>query len=360
MKSTLFALVLVLVSGTKAFSQVMVDMDALCAAEAGGEAVVPASDERPALKLHSFGAHDLILVDRGFCRTYLESKLTVDQPSREANPSRELSSGGWKVKLYISHSFTNYFNSDVSFRSSRYNVEIKDFEWAERGSRDFFNPNNWFKNGTNPAQMIDEPSNTFTVSIEKDGNEFYLSAFHPKFFQKPNQVKQMTGTIDGVPVNTVQAVDPLPRPDAPAIGESPLIRNEFTYGQMLYEVGYGHRFTVLRSKIGNITYIPHVGVGVMFGSNLSVMTKPGAWYEYEEKRVPLALNGYGASVGNRIEVDFGRKERFGVFYENRVGVYNMQSKFSDGTEKFRLGFMGNSIGMKFVLFHTKSKPNGFN
>ena len=360
MKHTLFALVLVLISGSKAFSQAMVDMDALCGEEAGGAVSSTASDDHPSLKLHAFGAHDLILVDRGFCKTYLESKTVLAQPTPGPVSSSQPSIGGWKVRLYMSHSFTTYFNSNVSFHSSRYNVEIKDYEWAERGSRDFFKPSNWFKDGTNPAQMIDEPTNTFTVSIEKDGNEFYLSVFHPKFFQQPGQIKQMTGTIDGVPVNGMQAIDPQARPDSPQPGESPLIRNEFTYAQMLYEVGYGHRFTVLQSKIGNITYIPHVGVGVMFGANHSVMTRPGAWYDYDEQRQHIGLNGYGVSVGNRIEMNFGKKEKFGVFYENRIGVYNMESKFTDGTEKFRLGFMGNSIGMKFVLFHTKPKKTGFN
>jgi hypothetical protein len=357
--SLILCLALCIASGQGALSQTVegqaLGAEELCSAPQGEEVSVPASEEHPLLKLHSLDDHELILVDRGFCGPFLESRSSSVPAPSLSPPAERPSTGGWKIRLYLSHSFTRYFNSDVSFQSSRYNVEIKDYEWAERGSRNFFNPSNWFKNGTNPAQIIDEPTNTFTVSIEKDGNEFYLSAFHPKFIQQQGQVKQMSGTIDGVPVNTVQRVDPLPRADAPKPGESPLVRNEFTYGQMLYEVGYGHRFTLLKSRIGNIAYIPQVGVGVMVGSNFSLMTKPGVWNDYVEKRVPMGLNGYGASVGNRIEFNFGAREKFGIFYENRAGLYQMQSKFSDGTMRFRLGFVGNSVGMKFMLFHARSK-----
>jgi hypothetical protein len=246
-------------------------MEELCSSSTGEPFAASTTEETPALKLHTFGSNDLILVDHGFCRNYAES-LKLDGPKET----------GWKIRFYMSHSFTRYFNSDVSFHSSRYNVEIKDYEWAERGSRNFFNPSNWFTDGRNPAQMIDEPTNTFTISIEKGGNEFYLSAFHPKFLQAEHQVKYASGTIDGVPVNGRIAIDPTGSNEPPPIGTSPLIRNEFTYAQMLYEVGYGHKFTLLQSRIGNITYVPHVGVGFMMGKGYSVMTKPGHWYEFED------------------------------------------------------------------------------
>jgi len=326
----------------KAFSQEM-DADLLCSNVHPAEAApVAATAERPALKLEQIGQEDHIFVDQGFCKTYRESKL---------------GDGGWKVRLYTSHSFTRYFNSNIRFQSSRYSVEIKDYEWAERGSRSFFNPSNWFVDGHNPAQMIDEPTNTFTISIEKDGHEFYLSIFHPKFFQASNQIKQMSGTINGIPVDGVQPINAPYHDGGPAPGESQLVVNEFGYAQMLYEVGYGHRFTVLKSKIGNVTYVPHVGVGLMFGKNHSVMVKPGQWWEFDESSERIQMNGYGASVGNRVELNLP-SERFGIFYENRVGIYNMESPFFDGTQKFKLGFVGNSVGMKFVLFHTKPKNKG--
>ena len=299
-------------------------------------------EENPSLKLVTLPEDDLLFLDRGFCSIFTETQ------KNDASP------GSWKIRFYASHSFTRYFNSDISFQSSRYSVEIKDYEWAERGSREFFTPREWAKPGSNPAQILDEPTNTFTVSIERDGHEFYLSAFHPKFLQATGQVKQMSGVIDGVAVDQVQAVsEPFHgynfRP-----GESKLARNEFTYGQMLYEVGYGHRFTLIRSRIGNITYIPHVGVGLMAGRNLSVMVKAGEWWEFDESKTGLGVNGFGASAGNRIELN-SKSEKIGVFYENRIGYYKMEEKFYDGTQKFNLGFVGNSVGLKFMFHHKKNR-----
>ncbi len=310
------------------------DLDRFC----GGHE--NAGVEAPAMKLLSLPEDDLLFVDQGFCPVLRESRTT--------DPAAE----GWKIRFYASHSFTRYFNSDISFQSSRYSVEIRDYEWAERGSREFFTAREWAKPGSNPLQMLDEPTNTFTISIEKNGHEFYLSAFHPKFLQAQNQHKHMTGFIDGVAVDQVQAVsEPFHgynfRP-----GESKLVRNEFTYGQMIYEVGYGHRFTLIRSRIGNVSYIPQVGVGLMMGRNLSVMVKAGEWWEFDESKTGLGPNGFGASAVNRIELN-SRNEKIGVFYENRVGTYKMESKFFDGTQKFNLGFVGNSVGVKFLLHHKK-------
>ena len=158
---------------------------------------------------------DLVILDKGFCAEYLklevkESVLELDKGMtsnvQEICPEPK-TDDKWKLRLYASHSFTTYFNSDVTFQSSRYNVEIKDYQWAERSSREFFLPSEWKKPGNNPAQMIDEPTNTFTMSLEKNGHEFFISAFHPKFLQADNQVKHITGTIDGVAVDGVAPVN---------------------------------------------------------------------------------------------------------------------------------------------------------
>ena len=57
----------------------------------------------------------------------------------------------WKLRLYLSHSFTTYYNTDIKFSSSRYNVEIKDYQWIERGSREFFQYAKWTEQGNNPT-----------------------------------------------------------------------------------------------------------------------------------------------------------------------------------------------------------------
>jgi len=314
-----------------------------------------------------------IIIDNGFCEHYMEKesdslvKETFLQTDKGINLNPELClkdyshepalllkpTDKWKVRFYASHSYTTYFNSDVTFKSTRYNVEIKDYEWAERSSREFFSPKTWKEKGNNPFQMIDEPSNTFVVSIEKDGNEFFLSAFHPKFLQANDQVKYMKGTIDGTAVDGIYDVykpfdgyDQVP-------GESELVYNGNTHKQMTFEAGWGHRFKLIDTKFGSVTYVPSIAAGVMVGQNSSVMIKEGEWWEFEGRTDKYGVQGFGGSLTNRVEIN-SPKERFGIFYENKLSMYKQEHGFLDGTQKYNLGFMGNSFGMKFMIYNPKN------
>lgn len=317
----------------------------------------------------------LIIVDDGFCQHFMQKEseymvketllqtdkafsldpyncYDVKQPEAEVPMLKP--SDKWKIRFYASHSYTTYFSSDVTFRSTRYNVEIKDYEWAERGSRKYFNPETWKEEGNNPFQMIDEPTNTFTLSIEKDGHEFFLSAFHPKFLQEENQVKYMEGTIDGVAVAGFQDVNKPFDGYNQTPGESELVRNQNTHKQMTFEVGYGYRFKLLDTKVGSINYVPSIGLGVMVGENLSVMIKEGDWWEFNDGLDKYGIQGFGGSFTNRIELNTP-KERFGIFYENKLGFYKQHHGFMDGTQKYNLGFMGNSVGMKFTIYNPNNR-----
>ena len=315
----------------------------------------------------------LIIVDDGFCAHYLEKEsqslikeafLATDKgisldplkclENDDEVPLLLKPTDKWKIRLYASHSYTTYFNSDIQLSSSRYNVEIKDYEWAERSSREFFEPKTWKQEGNNPFQMIDEPSNTFTVSIEKNGNEFFLSAFHPKFLQEQNQVKYMKGTIDGVEVDGVQALNEPFDGYNQRPGESELVRNQNTHKQMTFELGYGHRFKLIDTKFGNLTYVPSIAAGVMVGENYSVMIKEGQWWDFDEGKDKYGVQGIGGSLTNRVELNTP-KERFGLFYENKLSFYKQEHGFMDGTQKYNLGYMGNSIGMKFMIYDPKNR-----
>jgi hypothetical protein len=304
---------------------------------------------------------DMIIFDKGFCEEYLKAEVnltvaTLDKGVKPAGNEECLTAvvgDKWKLRFYASHSFTTYFNSDISFKSTRYNVEIKDYEWAERGSREFFTAEEWKKEGSNPFQMIDEPTNTFTLSIEKDGHEFFLSAFHPKFLQASDQVKYMKGTIDGVAVDGVQDINkPFDTYDQ-VPGESELVTNRNTHKQMTFEIGYGYRFKLVSGKLGNISYIPSVGLGVMIGENVNVMIQQDQWWEFEGNTDKYGVQGFGGSITNRIEFNTP-KERFGIFYENKLAFYKQEHGFMDGSQKYNLGFMGNSVGMKFMLYNPKN------
>ncbi len=290
----------------------------------------------------------LVVIDDGFCHHYLESEaerlgkvvvagLEAPKAHSACTPAPSPTpKDRWKIRLYASHSFTTYFNSDVKFDTSRYQVEIKDYEWAERGSRSYFNPKYWGEEGRNPFQFIDEPSNTFTLSIEKDGHEFFLTSFHPKYLQAQGQVKPMAGTIDGQQVNGVLPV--------------PFVENRNTYRQITLEAGYGHRFKLVDSRYGNLTYVPSVSAGVMIGGNVSRVRDPVTGEITPESQDAFRVQGLGGSLTNRLEFNTP-KERFGVFYENKLSGFALKHGFEDGTQQYNLGFMGNSVGMKFMLYN---------
>ena len=254
----------------------------------------------------------------------------------------------WELSLYLSHSFTTYYNTDIKFSSSRYNVEIKDYQWIERGSREFFQYKKWTEQGNNPLQMIDEPSNTFVLSIEKKSHEIFLSVFHPKFLQNPEQIVYMKGTIDEVEVDGIYNIN---RPfdgynQSP--GEMELVRNENTNGEILLEIGYGFRTKL----INNITYISSIGTGLACGKNLIVVIKDDEWWEFDTYKKKLEVQGYGGSLTNRIEFNT-KKYRFGIFYENKLSYYKQNHGFMDGNQKYDLKLIGNSIGIKFMINNLK-------
>ncbi len=288
---------------------------------------------------------DLIIIDNGFCEEYLNQQEDIVQGV--VTPDK------WKIRFYASHSFTTYFDTDITFQSTRYNIEIKDYSWAERGSRAYFTPQEWAKPESNPFQMIDEPTNTFTLSFEKDGNEFFFQAFHPKFLQAKDQVKYIIGTIDGVEMNGYNPVNkPFDGWDQTP-GECEIMGNQNTKHQMTFEIGYGHRFNLVTGKLGSINYIPSVSVGVMTGSNVSLVTQEGWWWDYEGNVEPYRVQGVGGSITNRVEFNTP-KERFGVFYENKLSYYHQEHGFLDGTQVYNLGYTGNSIGFKFMIYNPKN------
>ena len=258
----------------------------------------------------------------------------------------------WRLRLYLSHSFTKYYNTDIKFSSSRYNIEIKDYQWIERGSREFFSYRKWTEQGNNPLQMIDEPSNTFVLSIEKNSHELFLSVFHPKFLQNPDQIVYMQGTVDGLEVDGDYNIN---RPfdgynQSP--GEMELVRNQNTKSEILLEIGYGYRFKLIDDKIGNITYVPSMGLGLSFGQNLVVVVKEGDWWNYDKYKQKPEIQGFGGSITNRLEFNTS-KEKIGIFYENKLSYYKQNHGFMDGNQKYDLKLMGNSLGVKFMIYNSK-------
>ena len=82
--------------------------------------------------------------------------------------------------------------------------------------------------------------------------------------------------------------------------------------------------------------------------------KEGQWWEFDENLDNFGVQGFGGSVTNRLEYNT-KNEKFGVFYENKLGFYKQKHAFLDGTQQYNLAFMGNSVGMKFMIYNPKNK-----
>jgi hypothetical protein len=254
----------------------------------------------------------------------------------------------WQVRVYASHAFTHYFPSDIRIKTSRYDVKIDNYEWVERSSREFFNPKTWSKPGNNPLQIFDEPSNSYTLAFEKNAHIIFVSHFHPKFYQEPDQVRHIQGTIDGVAVDHNAPVNDALHGNYQLPGAMRLEDNKNTYLQMEFEVGYAHKFNLLSSKkFGTISYVPGISAGVQTGRTRSATVKDGERVEYHEQ---YSLQGVGGSIRNKIEWRTP-KERFGLFYENKTSLYHRKHNLLDGTQEFNFAYTANSVGFSFSLYN---------
>jgi hypothetical protein len=307
------------------------------------------------MKLMSIGGQTLSILDHGFCNEYKLMQDAFSNQNQNQNSNLNLSNiGGWKLSIYAGHSFTHYFNSDIQFRSSRYNVDIKDYEWAERGSRKYFMPATWKQPGNNPFQFIDEPSNIFSLCLDKGNHQFCLTAFHPKFLQANDQTKYMSGNIDGTDVN---GYAPINRPfdgynQTP--GESELVRNQNSHRQMNFEIGYGYKLKLATTRFGSLTYVPSVGIGVMTGENYTVMIQENQWWDFDDYTDKYRVQGIGGSINNRIEYTTPNG-KFGVYYQNKLAYFHQHHGFMDGTQTYNLGLMSNNVGFKFSINSPKKR-----
>ena len=76
----------------------------------------------------------------------------------------------------------------------------------------------------------------------------------------------------------------------------------------------------------------------------------GKWFDFDSYQAPYEVQGYGGTIRNRLEVN-SKSERFGLFYENRYSLYQMDHQFLDGSESYVLRFSGNSAGFKIMIYN---------
>jgi hypothetical protein len=134
-------------------------------------------------------------------------------------------------------------------------------------------------------------------------------------------------------------------------------RNENTYRQMEYEIGYAHRFNLLSSrKFGTLSYVPGISAGFQMGATVSVVVKKDAWWDYDDYHEKPGIQGVGGSLRNKLEWTLPN-ERFGIFVENKTAFYHRKHGLLDGTQEFNLRYTANNVGMSFMLYNpNKRRP----
>ncbi len=242
----------------------------------------------------------------------------------------------WKIKFSFGFTRTDYSKTDMQLKTSAMDIIVRDFEFQERTSSSYYDPANWTE-PQDTLRWIDEPTNTFNLSIQKNKNVFYITIFHPKFLKLAGQEKQVTGTLDGAPVNEKLNLD------------NQLGWNYFgnTYRQLDWQIGYGRSFTLSEKDKKTFTYTPRLNAGISTGRNLSA-------FRGVEKQAPSQIMGLNASIGQRFEYEYGR---YYVYLDDEVTFSNLNHSFMDGTAKYNMLYNHLSLGVGITLYERKRQKS---
>lgn len=280
-----------------------------------------------------------------------QAHLSLDAGHAPAAPEAK-KDGGWKIRGYFGFNRTHYYNSDVSIRSPLVNVDIKDMQWKERTSADFYNPKNW-KTVQNAFQWIDEPTNTFMLSATKNKNEFMVSAFHPKYLLKPGQQAEVHGEVAGTAVDGVHYLqEPFDGYNRQP-GELYMTDIRNTHMQMDVQVGYGREFELFHTpKHSSLVYRPAVYAGVQFGKTVSIWESN--YWQFDHFEDKTRIHGVSASLGNKLEYRF--RDRVSLMAEYKLSAAMLNQKAFGGTMSYNMVYSPLMVGVGFKLFDEDKHP----
>ena len=263
-----------------------------------------------------------------------------------AGINEEIERNGWNFSFHFGFTRTNYRPTDMQLSSSRMDVLIHDFEFQERTSAGYYNPGNW-ESVQDAFRWIDEPTNSFVLTAEKNGHSIILSIFHPKFLKKTHQNAHVVGTIDGVAVDDFIDINEDFDGYNNVPGEMYLVRFENTHLQMEYSLGYGYELKIIDSeKYGTLSVRPEIFLGVMTGGNLTVYTRPGEYWIYDDHKQPLEVQGIMYSGGLRVNYEI---KNFNFFVEGKAAVAHLNHGFMDGRAKYDLSYQSLTFGVGYTF-----------
>lgn len=258
----------------------------------------------------------------------------------------------WNFSFHFGFSRTKYHNTDMRLKSSRIDVLIKDFEIDERTSAGFYNPTNWEKFG-DAFRWIDEPTNHFIITAEKNNHSIILSIFHPKFLKKQYQNKHVIGTVDGVAVDDLIDINEEFDGYNNQVGEMYLVRFENTHMQMAWSVGYGYDIKLFNSeKAGALSIRPTVYIGAMTGQNYSVYVQEGEYWEFDDGKDKNRIQGLILTGGLRLNY---RIKNFNFFVDGQYSRTHLNHGFMDGTAEYNLTYTPLTFGIGYTFDFSKNK-----
>ncbi len=253
----------------------------------------------------------------------------------------------WRLRFHFGFTRTNYHKTDLNIKSDVITTVIKDVEMYERTSADHYDPRTW-EHFQDMGRWIDEPTNTFTFSLEKNKNVFYLTVFHPKYLKSLLYKKTTANNQQEYTFSETQETYDF---SAPIPENSQMLYLGNTHMNMNWQIGYGRQFVIFNSKkSGKLSYTLKGDIGISTGKARSVHIIPGvAWDDYQDDH---KVQGINTSFGQRLEY---QKGRVSLFVDNKYILAKIQHGFYDGTIDYNLKSTATTFGVGIDLFTKKRK-----
>jgi hypothetical protein len=259
----------------------------------------------------------------------------------------------WHIKFFFGYSRAKYLNSDVHVQSTKVNGTFTDFQWKERNSFEYFKLEEIKKPG-NTFRFIDEPTNTFGLTLDKGHHVIMFSVFHLKYLKQKFQTTQFEGTINGQQVNGMvtedKAFDGNYQLDP---SQMYLRRFENTYWNINPQIGYGYKLNVLgNEKTGKLSYTPYAQVGFMAGTGFTAYKNDQDYWTTDGYDQKLQIKGASVSAGQRLDY---QKGVVSVFIDQKFTAAKIDQPFLDGRAKYNLYFAPVTFGFGVEIPTQKKK-----
>ena len=317
----------------------------LCEAKEGESQIIDLSNEIKMMVPAMLGKSKLEGTPKESCKTLMD--LASQNPKPIEMNLDDDQGNKWKIRFHFGFTRTDYHPTDINIKSGVITTVIQDVKMHERTSDSYYNPTKWEK-PENSLQWIDEPSNTMTVSIEKNKNVFYLTAYHPKYLKSLVYSKSEN---EGEPEYKFGPIEETMDFSAPIPAKQNMLYLGNTHRNMVWQVGYGRQFVIFENKrAGKLSYTVRGDVGINTGKARSVHIIPGvAWDDYKGKNEIQGVNG---SIGHRVEYQRGKVS---LFIDQKYIHSKIEHGFYDGTVSYDLNSTATTFGVGIDLYSKKSK-----